>query len=160
MFYLLAALTGILGTASRLVNAALGSIIGSLESSWVNHGVGTAAAGALLLLGWQTGTIRGGLPWYYWVGGCMGVGVVAAGNYVIARIGAVLFSLFLLAMQLVTSATLDHFGWLGGTPIPLTPQRTIGLVLLFVGALLTLSERNDTPNEPMPQTDRTQAPSV
>lgn len=163
MLYVLAALNGVLGSISRLLNAALGATIGSLESSWVNHVVGTAVAGALLLAGWRTGTIQGGLPWYYWVGGCMGVGVVAAGNYVIPRIGAVLFALLLLAMQLVASATLDHFGWLGGAMIPLSPQRAIGLLLLFGGALLALSERNNTePSEPGKPSgaNRTGTPSV
>jgi transporter family-2 protein len=137
----LAALNGILGTVSRLVNAALGTYVGSLESSWINHVVGSLVAGALLLAGWRTGVIRGGLPWYYWTGGCMGVLVVAAGNYVIPRIGAVLFALLVLAMQLVSSAALDHFGVLGGQAVLLSPQRAIGLLILFFGAVLALAER-------------------
>jgi transporter family-2 protein len=140
MVYLLALLNGVFGTVSRLLNAALGTYVGSLESSWINHVVGSAAAGSMLL-GWRTGMFQGGLPWYYWVGGWMGVLVVAAGNHAIPRLGAVLFALLALATQLVGSALLDHAGALGGHAIPLTAQRAAGLGLLFVGALLTLSER-------------------
>lgn len=144
MFYLLAALNGVIGTLSRLVNAALGTHVGSLESSWINHVVGTAVAGGLMLLGWRTGVVQfGGLAWYYWIGGCLGVGVVAASNYAIPRIGAVLLGMILLAIQLVTSAGLDHFGVLGGRPIPLSWMRAGGLLLLIGGALLTLTERGE-----------------
>lgn len=160
LFYVLAALNGVLGSISRLLNAALGATLGSLEGSWVNHVVGTAFAGGLLLVGWRTGTMQGGLPWYYWIGGCMGVGVVAAGNYVIPRIGAVLFALLLLAMQLIASATLDHFGWLGGVVIPLSPQRVSGLLLLFGGALLALYERKAAAPSGSDEANRTGAASV
>ena len=147
LFYLLAAGNGLLSALSRLVNAALGTVAGSLEGSWINHVVGTAVAAALLLAGVSTGTLQlGGLPWYYWIGGCVGVGVVAASNYAVARIGAVLFGMLMLAMQLAASAALDHAGALGGTPIPLTWTRLAGLLVLLAGALLTLSERGGRPS--------------
>jgi len=143
MYLLLATLNGALSAMSRLINAALGTYVGSLESSWINHVVGTLFAGLLLAVGVSTGTLRfGGLDWYYWLGGCVGVGVVAASNYAVARIGAVLFGMLVLTMQLATSAGLDHVGALGGTPIPFTWTRALGLTLLLAGALLTLTERN------------------
>jgi transporter family-2 protein len=145
MFYLLAAVNGVIGALSRLVNAALGTYVGSLESSWINHVVGTAVAGGFLLLGWRTGVLQGGLAWYYWIGGCLGVGVVAASNYAVPRIGAVLLGMILLAVQLCTGAALDAIGALGGTPIPLTWTRGVGLLLLMAGALLVLTERGGRP---------------
>lgn len=142
MVFLLAAFNGVLSALSRVVNAALGTYVGSLESSWINHVVGTAFAGLLLLGGLSTGPLQwGGLAWYYWIGGCFGVGVVAASNYAVARIGAVLFGMIVLAIQLATSAGLDHYGVLGGDPIPLTGMRLGGLGLLVAGALLTLTDR-------------------
>ena len=146
MFYLLALANGVIGALSRLVNAALGTYVGSLESSWINHVVGTVVAGGLLLAGWRTGTLQwGGLAWYYWIGGCLGVGVVAASNYAVPRIGAMLLGMILLAAQLVTGAGLDAAGALGGTAIPLTGTRAFGLLLLIAGALLTLTERGGRP---------------
>jgi transporter family-2 protein len=143
MFYLLALCNGIIGALSRLVNASLATYAGSLRGSWINHIVGTGVAGAVLLLGVRTGTLQwGGLAWYYWIGGCMGVFVVAASNYAVPRIGAVLLGMLLLAAQLVTSAALDHWGALGGQPIELSWARVIGLLILLAGAALTMSERN------------------
>jgi transporter family-2 protein len=142
LFYLLALSNGVIGALSRLVNAALATYVGSLTGSLINHIVGTVAAGALLLVGVRTGVLQwGGLPWYYWIGGCMGVFVVAASNYAVPRIGAVLLGMLLLAAQLITSAGLDHWGALGGSPIELTWQRVLGLALVLAGAGLTLTER-------------------
>ena len=147
MFYLLAAINGVLSALSRVVNAALGLYVGSLESSWINHVVGTAFAALLLGVGVSTGTLQwGGLPWYYWMGGCLGVGVVAASSYAVARIGAVLFGMIVLAVQLAASAGLDHYGVLGGDPIPLSWMRLGGLTVLIAGALLTLTERGGDPS--------------
>jgi bacterial/archaeal transporter family-2 protein len=136
MYILLALCNGVIGATSRLVNAALATRAGSLRGSLINHIVGTLVAAAFLLAGVRTGVLQvGGLAWFYWIGGCMGVFVVAASNYAVPRIGAVLLGVLLLAAQLITSAGLDHFGLLGGTAIELSWMRIAGLVLVLVGAV-------------------------
>jgi len=143
MFYLLAFCNGIVGALSRLVNASLATYTGSLSGSFINHVVGTVTAGGLLVAGVRTGVLQwGGLPWYYWIGGCMGVFVVAASNYAVPRIGAVLLGMLLLAAQLIASAGLDHFGLLGGSPIELSWMRVLGLAVLLAGAALTTTARS------------------
>jgi len=136
MYILLALCNGVIGATSRLVNAALATRAGSLRGSLINHIVGTIVAAALLGVGVRTGVLQmGGLAWFYWIGGCMGVFVVAASNYAVPRIGAVLLGVLLLAAQLVTSAGLDHFGFLGGTAIELSWMRVAGLALVLIGAV-------------------------
>ncbi len=143
MFYILAFCNGIVGALSRLVNASLATYTGSLSGSFINHVVGTAVAGGLLVAGVRTGVLQwGGLAWYYWIGGCMGVFVVAASNYAVPRIGAVLLGMLLLAAQLIASAGLDHFGLLGGSPIELSWTRVLGLAVLLAGAALTTTARS------------------
>lgn len=142
MYILLALCNGVIGATSRLVNAALATRAGSLRGSLINHIVGTVVAAALLLAGIRTGVLHiGGLAWFYWIGGCMGVFVVAASNYAVPRIGAVLLGVLLLAAQLVTSAGLDHFGLLGGTAIELSWMRVAGLALVLVGAVIATVAR-------------------
>ncbi|NBC86993.1 MAG: hypothetical protein GVY25_12460 [Bacteroidetes bacterium] len=142
MAFFLALLNGVIGSLSRLVNASLAVFAGSLRGSLINHIVGTVVAGGLLVVGVRTGVLQfGGLPWYYWIGGCMGVFVVAASNYAVPRIGAVLLGMLLLAAQLITSAGLDHFGLLGGSPIALSWTRIAGLALVLTGAAVTMTER-------------------
>ena len=136
MYILLAVCNGVIGATSRLVNAALATRAGSLRGSLINHIVGTIVAAALLGVGIRTGVLQiGGLAWFYWVGGCMGVFVVAASNYAVPRLGGGLLGVLLLAAQLVTSAGLDHFGLLGGTAIELSWMRMAGLALVLIGAV-------------------------
>lgn len=147
LYVLLAFGNGLLTVASRLLNASLGTRVGSLAGSFVNHGVGTLGAALLLLGGLGTGTMAGlgGIPWIYLTGGCFGVVVVAISNYAVRHVGAALFAILLLGGQLSTSAVIDHFGLLGTLRIAMTPGKMVGLVLILVGALLVLSETRARP---------------
>lgn len=151
MLVVLALATGALAFLSRVINAALAVRVRSLPGSLVNHVVGTLGAGALLIVGVRTGAFHlAPVPPVYLIGGCLGVLVVAASNYAAARIGIVLLSMLLLAFQLLTSAAIDHYAWLGAERLPLTPRKGLGLLLLIAGALLVLTERpkQDAPHPP------------
>ena len=145
MFFILGITNGGLTVLSRVVNAALGTRVGNLKGSLVNHVVGSLAAALLVLLGASTlldtdaGRIPlGAVPAIYLTGGCAGVLVVAASNYAAAQIGVTLLSMLLLAFQVLSSAAIDHYGWLGTAPRPMTLRRGIGLFLLMTGALVVL----------------------
>jgi len=56
-FLVLAGINGGIVTLSRLVNSRLGSYVGSLKGSFINHVVGSLFAGLLLLVGLGTGHI-------------------------------------------------------------------------------------------------------
>ena len=142
MFFLLALTNGLLAVLSRVVNAALSDHVGSLRGSLVNHAVGFAAVAGLVLAGVGTGTIRlSGIAPVYLSGGVLGVLVVAASNYAVRHAGAALFAVLILTFQLIGSALIDHFGWLGQTPITLSWTRMLGLGLLIVGAVLVVTDR-------------------
>ena len=57
---------------------------------------------------------------------------------VAAQIGVTLLPMLLLAFQVPNSAVIDHYGWLGAAPRPMTLRRGIGLSLLMTGALVVL----------------------
>ncbi len=144
LFVLLALVNGFLTVLSRMVNASLGRAVGSLRGSFVNHLVGTMTAGVVLLLLQQLGALPAQLaevPWVYFLGGCLGVLVVAASNYAVGQLGAVLFAVLLLAGQLATSAAIDHFALLGDTHIPMTAPRILGLLLILLGAIIAIRDR-------------------
>ncbi len=141
LYALLAAANGVLTVMSRMVNAALGRSVGSLPGSMVNHLVGALGAGVVVLFGWQARLEAWtSVPWIYFTGGCLGVLVVAASNYVVRAVGATLFAVLLLLGQILTSALIDHFGWMGEIQIAMTPMKLLGLALLFAGALLVLAD--------------------
>lgn len=145
---LLTVVNGVCEASSRLMNAALSMTTGALLGSGINHLVGAATASVFVAFGIGVTAWRvPDLPWIYFMGGCIGVLVVAAGNYAVPRIGAVLCSMLLVAAQLIGSAVLDQYGVLGGTPVPMSPLRLAGLTLLLGGALLTLTGRHRSASE-------------
>ncbi len=142
MFFVFAFANGLLAVCARVVNARLSDHVGDVRGSLVNHAVGLAVVAGLLLIGLGGGTVRvTGIPLIYLSGGILGVLVVAASNYAVRHAGAVLFSVLVLAFQLIGSALIDHFGWLGQTPIALSWTRVLGLGLLIVGAVIVVTDR-------------------
>lgn len=142
MFVLLAFTNGLFAVLARVVNAALSDHVGSLRGSLVNHTVGLAVVGILLLGGLGTGVVRVmGIAPVYLSGGVLGVLVVAASNYAVRHAGSTLFAVLVLTFQLIGSALIDHFGWLGQSPIALSWPRMLGLGLLIVGAVLVVTDR-------------------
>ena len=144
MFFALAFANGLLAVGSRIVNAALSDHVGSLRGSLVNHLVGGVAVGGVLLAGVGTDTLAAGraVAPIYWSGGVLGVLVVAASNYAVRHTGVTLFAVLILAFQLIGSALIDHFGWLGQSPIALSWTRLLGLGLLIGGAILVVTDRD------------------
>lgn len=143
MFFILAFTNGLLAVFARIVNASLSDHIGSLRGSLVNHAVGCAFVGLIILAGVGTGTIRvDGIPPVYLSGGVLGVLVVAASNYAVRHAGTALFAVLILTFQLIGSALIDHFGWLGQSPIVLSWTRVLGLSLLVAGATLVVTDRD------------------
>ncbi|MEF8797112.1 MAG: DMT family transporter [Salinivenus sp.] len=94
-------------------------------------------------MGLGGGAVRlGGVAPVYLSGGVLGVLVVAISNYAVRHAGAALFAVLVLAFQLVGSALIDHYGWLGQSPISLSWARLAGLVLLIVGGVLVVTDGN------------------
>ena len=56
----------------------------------------------------------------------------------IPRVGVAGSVTTIVAGQLLVSAALDHFGWLGAIEKPLDGPRTLGLAVVFVGVWLTV----------------------
>lgn len=150
LFYsLLAALNGGIVTFSRLINSSLGSYVGSLKGSFINHVVGTLFATMLLLIGMGNGHFKfEGIPLYYFIGGMLGVFLVTFNNFAVPFIGAAAVAILMLFAQLLASSVIDHFGLLGAKVLLLSPFKLAGLGLLMLGSILvikgkTTSKQND-----------------
>jgi len=142
MFFVLAFANGLLAVGARVVNARLSDHVGSLQGALVNHAVGLLLAAVLVLLGLGGGAVRlGGIDPVYLSGGILGVLVVAISNYAVRHAGAALFAVLVLAFQLIGSALIDHYGWLGQSPIALSWSRLVGLALLIAGGILVVTDR-------------------
>ena len=113
--------------------------LGMLESIFIVH-----IGGALVILiplvflrGGNLGNWRS-LPWYALAAGTMGLIVVGGVSFLIPRIGVAASITLIIAGQLVISSTLDHYGLLGVHIRHMDMQRAFGLLVVFVGALLTV----------------------
>lgn len=123
------------------VQGRLGERVGSLEAVATAVAIGGLVALALLVV------VRGSLtgiaeavsgPKWQLLGGVFGVAIVLGITYAAARIGVVATTAFLIAAQLALAAVIDRFGWFGVERVAVTWPRAVGIVLLAVGAALTL----------------------
>jgi transporter family-2 protein len=100
----------------------------------------TLSAAVVLAARGGIGGLRhvGSTPAWMWIGGLMGFTVVGSITFAQPRIGATAVIGILIAGQLVMGAVIDRFGWFGVEQIGISPYRAVGVVLLGIGAALSL----------------------
>ena len=137
----LAIAAGLAGSVQVAVMGRFGGRVGVLEALAFSTAVQLVIALTILLI---ARTAFGGLggvfrtPAWMWIGGLMGATVVFSITFAQPRIGATATIGILIAGQLVMGALIDRFGWFGVDQISLSPARMIGIVLLGIGAALSL----------------------
>jgi transporter family-2 protein len=136
-------LVGLLSGVAVGLQSPLASMItqrlGMLESIFIVH-IGGAIVifiPLLFLKGGNLGNWRS-LPWYALAAGTMGLIVVGGVSFLIPRIGVAASITLIIAGQLVLSAVLDHYGLLGVHVRHMDLQRILGLLVVFLGAWLTV----------------------
>ncbi len=130
---LLALIAGLLVSVSRQINGRLALSTSAMGASFWNHAVGTGvlvAAGLALGGLWPQGTADA--PWFVWIGGPVGVIFVAAGSWLIARIGAVNTALLVIGGQMVSGVALDLWAGAPGDPL----LRAGGVAMIIAGMAL------------------------
>lgn len=136
-----ATVAGLAGSIQVAVMGRFGGRIGVLEALSFATVVQLVFAVALLLV------VRGGIgglgrvgqtPAWMWLGGLMGLTVVTAVTFAQPRIGATATIGILIAGQLVMGAAIDRFGLFGVDKIAISAPRAVGIVLLGIGAALSL----------------------
>jgi transporter family-2 protein len=137
----LALAAGVAGSLQIAILGILGQRIGELEAAAFAFAL-TAVAGVVILLVARRSLAGFGdalaAPAWMWIGGLMGVLIVTAIVITGPRIGIVATSALLIAGQLASATIIDRFGWFGIEKVPIGWWRLAGLVLLGIGALLTL----------------------
>ncbi len=140
---LLIVLIGLAGGIAVGLQGPLASIMtqrmGALESSFIVHAGGALISFIPLLIigGGKIGQWRS-VPWYALCAGFFGLVVLSAVSYTIPRIGVAAAIVSIVAGQIILSAVLDHFGWLGAQTRPLDAPRLLGLGVVMLGVWLTV----------------------
>ena len=122
------------------INAGLGKSTGNLPAALVSFVIGTIALTAIVVLSGKAGGLGStfDVSWYYLLGGLLGAVYVANALIAVSAIGAGGVAAATIAGQLAASVAIDRLGLFGLDEVPLTPERLLGVVLLFVGTLLVV----------------------
>ncbi len=141
---LLIILIGLTGGIAVGLQSPLASMIsqrlGFFESIFIVHIGGAIFSLLPLLILWGGGRLGQwrSLPWYALGAGAFGLVVLAAVSFTIPRVGVAAAITTVVAGQILMSAILDHFGWLGASVRPLDAPRILGLAVVMLGVWLTV----------------------
>lgn len=131
IFY--AVVTGLLVILSRQVNGRLSLSTSPMASSFYNHLVGFIVMSAVLLaVGGFWPASFSDIPSYVYLAGPLGVIFVAAGSWVVPKIGAVNTAVLIIGGQMIAGAAMDMADGATGAPV----LRLSGLVLILAGIVL------------------------
>jgi transporter family-2 protein len=138
---LLAFAAGLGGAVQIAVQGRLGERVGSLEAVATASLIGGLVALAVLLLARRSLTGIGdafGSPKWMLLGGVISALIILAITVAGPRVGIVATTAVIIAAQFTVATVIDRHGWFGVERIAVTWPRLLGIVLLFVGAALTL----------------------
>lgn len=139
--YLLSALAGgaILPIQVAL-NTLLRRYVGEpMQVTFISYLVGTLASLAICGVAQYTlpaWTALAQTSWWMWIGGCLGTLYVWSTVFATPKIGAALALALTIAGQMIAALFLDHYGAIGLTRYPASPERIIGVVLVILGVSL------------------------
>lgn len=138
---LIAAIAGMAMALQGSLNAILGKIIGTLETTLVVHLIGiTVVIIALFLFKLGTGnlTLLKSAPWYTYLGGVLGVLIIFGVALSIPRTGVANATTAIIVGQLVTALLIDQYGLFGLDKVPFTFWKGLGLAFLAAGGYFML----------------------
>ncbi len=132
MYSFLAPLIGALITAMYGINSRLSGLVGNLVATLVIHMAGLGAVQVVLAARHED---RQGqrVPFYFYLGGFVGVGTVFANNYAFGALGASLAVSLALLGQSGFSLILDATGLLGRRRYPIGARHLPGILLAMLG---------------------------
>ena len=139
--YLLSALLG--GAVLPIqvaLNALLRRYVGEpMQVTFISYFAGTLASLAICFVAQYpvpTTTALAQTSWWMWIGGCLGTVYVWSTIFATPKIGASLALALTIAGQMIAALFLDHYGAIGLTKVPASPERIAGVVLVVLGVSL------------------------
>ena len=133
---------GIAMTFQTAINTQLREYLHSpLQAALLSFFVGTLLLAILVIVQAEQRTTLSSLaviPWYLWLGGCLGVYAISMSIYTAPKLGFLTLSGLIIFGQIAMSMIVDQFGLLGTDKTPVNWQRLLGGVVIFIGVLLTL----------------------
>lgn len=138
---IIAAVAGLTMAVQGAMNSGLGKIIGLLEATLIVH-LSAAVTVMILLFGFNLG--KGDwlkypqVPWYYYLGGILGVIITYTVVVSMPKLGVANATTAIIVGQVSTAFLLDCFGVFGMERVFFSWQKLIGLGFLAIGARILL----------------------
>lgn len=134
MYILLAIIAGVSIVLSRIINFNLADKIGVFQGTLFNYIFGLTFSGIFLVLSNENifneiNTLRD-VPWWAYLGGFVGVGVVALSTYITPKISVFYLTIFIFIVQLFLGGVIDYI-----TLHELSMGKIIGGMLVLVGLI-------------------------
>ena len=138
-FFSIGVIAGSMITIQSVLNSALGKKTGNLGSVLVLTIVSILLLVLLIFMLPSAANLRnipGLSEWYLYLGGILGVAILAAPIFLIPRIGATSTLTALVIGQLFLALIIDHFGLFSFPKVEINLIRVVGILLLVAGAFL------------------------
>lgn len=139
----LAALSGAAMAIEGSFNAAMGKIIGVMESTLMVHLIGTILV-VVIMIGMGTGWGKlgklGQVPWWAYLGGVLSVVIIYALVMAIPKVGVANATTAIIVAQISTAVLIDALGLFGMKRHSFSYYDLLGIVLLVIGARILLVE--------------------
>ncbi|MDO4541442.1 MAG: DMT family transporter, partial [Bacillota bacterium] len=139
---LFAIVGGIAAAVQSPVNSGLGKRIGTMEAGFVSFLVGTIVL-AVLVFVFGKGSLSGIIhaPKWQLIGGVLGVVAVLSVIVATPKLGVGITLVAIILGQVAMGLVIDHFGLLQTPPVPLSPSRIIGVLLIAAGVVLVFKSK-------------------
>jgi transporter family-2 protein len=134
-------LAGALISVQSVLNASLGARAGVMGSLLALTIVSLVVAIATILVfpnSANLGQLPGPSKWYLYVGGALGVIILASTIFLVPKIGAAETFTAIIVGQLAVAVVVDHFGLMSVPIVEVTLVRVAGIALVAVGAYLVV----------------------
>ena len=122
------------------LNALLRRYVGEpMQVTFISYFAGALASLAICFVAQYpvpTTTALAQTSWWMWIGGCLGTVYVWSTIFATPKIGASLALALTIAGQMIAALFLDHYGVIGLTKVPASPERIAGVVLVVLGVSL------------------------
>lgn len=132
---------GVAMATQTAINAQLRDYLHSpIQAAFISFLVGTLILGVFTLIQQPKFSLDelSRIPWYLWLGGCLGVYAISMSIYTAPKLGLLSLTALIIFAQIAMSMLYDHFAWFGGERIPIDWRRVLGALTIFVGVILTL----------------------
>lgn len=136
MNYLAAVAIGTVISVMLSANGILQEAAGAVNAMLIVHLVGLATVWAVLLFRRPKFRLKRDTPWYLYIAGFLGIGLLFINNRTFSSLGVTLTVALGMFGQLIASALIDQFGWFGLIKRPFHLQKTGGYLLVTAGIVL------------------------